>query len=60
MSDKREISMREYDKKLFYVNLKLGTHQKFESKNSLYALPILYPLLLQWQKTLSENLSEKF
>ena len=43
--------------RLFYANLKLGTHQKFESKNSLSALAILYPLLLQWHKTLRKILN---
>ena len=41
-------------RRLFYANLKLGTHQKFERKTSLSALAILYPLL-QWHKTLSEK-----
>ena len=45
-------------RRLFYANLKLGTHQKFESKNSLYALAILYPFYngtKLCQKKLSEN-----
>ena len=41
-------------RRLFYANLKLGTHQKFESKNSLSALAIP-DLLLQGHKTLSEK-----
>ena len=40
-------------RRLFFANLKLGTNQKFESKNSLSALAILYPLSLQWHKTLN-------
>ena len=55
MSDEREICIREYDRRLFYANLKLGTHQTFESKNSLSALAILYPCYYNGTK-----LSEKF
>lgn len=46
-------------RRLLYTNLKLGMHQKFESKNSLPALAILYPLLLQWHKILSEKALRK-
>ena len=46
-------------RRLLYTNLKLGMHQKFESKNSLPALAILYPLLLQWHKILSEKSPQK-
>ena len=46
-------------RRLFYANLILGTHQKFESKNSSSALAILYPMLLQWHKTLSEKALRK-
>ena len=42
-------------RRLFYANLKLAMHQKFESKNLLSALAILYPLLLQWHKSLRKN-----
>ena len=40
--------------RLFYADLNLGTHEKFKSKTQS-ALAILYPLLLQWHKTLSEK-----
>ena len=46
-------------RRLFHANRKLGTHQNFESRNSLSGLAILYPLLLQWHKTLSEKRSQK-
>ena len=46
-------------RRLLYTNLKLGMHQKYESKNSLPALAILYPLLLQWHKILSDKALRK-
>ena len=46
-------------RRLFHANLKLGTHQKLESKNSLYALAILYPFN-NGRKLCQKKLSEKF
>ena len=57
MSDERGICMLGYDKKAFLC--KLGTHQKFQSKNSLYALAILYPFY-NGTKLCQKKLSEKF
>ena len=43
-------------RRLFYANLKLGTDQKFENKNSLSALAILFSLVI----TIAQNSQKKF
>ena len=46
MSDEREICMWEYDKKVVSCESEIRYASNIESKNSLSALAILYPVLL--------------
>ena len=42
-------------RRLFYANLKLATHQKFESKNSLSALAIILSLVITMAQKSQKN-----